>query len=68
METIKVSSKYQIVIPSRIRKALNINVGQKVKMIAIDDRIEIIPVRDVASMQGFIEGIDTSFKREGDRL
>lgn len=63
METVKVSSKYQVVIPSKIRKSLNIQPGQKVRMIAFENRMEVVPVRNVAEMRGFAKGIDTSFTR-----
>ena len=68
METVKVSSKYQIVIPSRIRKCLNIKPGQKVRMIAFQNRIEVVPVQEITEMRGFAKGIDTNFTREGDRF
>ena len=32
------------------------------------NRIEIIPVREIRKLRGFVKGIDTSFVREGDRL
>ncbi|MGE0683530.1 MAG: AbrB family transcriptional regulator, partial [Candidatus Binatia bacterium] len=31
-------------------------------------RIELIPVRPVKQMRGFLKGIDTTIVREGDRL
>jgi AbrB family looped-hinge helix DNA binding protein len=68
METVTVSPKYQVVIPSRIRKQLAVEPGQKVKMILYDNRIEMIPVRPVQEARGFLRGIDTSVEREPDRL
>lgn len=68
METVKVSSKYQIVIPSKIRKSLNITAGQKVSMIEYKNHIEVVPTPDISKMKGFVKGIDTSFEREKDRL
>lgn len=68
METVKVSYKYQIVIPAKIRKSLNIKAGQKVRLIEFNNHIEIVPMRDVASMRGFVKGIDTSFNREADHV
>ncbi len=43
METVKVSSKYQIVIPSKIRRSMDIKPGQKIKMIRFGNRIELVP-------------------------
>ena len=68
METVTVSPKYQVVIPSRIRKLLGVEPGQKVKVILYDSRIEMIPVRPVTEARGFLRGIDTAIARESDRL
>jgi AbrB family looped-hinge helix DNA binding protein len=67
METVTVSPKYQVVIPSRVRRLLGIEPGQKVKVILYDNRIEMIPVRPVEEARGFLRGIDTTVERESDR-
>ncbi|HBQ61056.1 MAG TPA: AbrB family transcriptional regulator, partial [Balneolaceae bacterium] len=36
METVKISPKFQVVIPAKIRKSLNLKAGQRVRMIPID--------------------------------
>ena len=38
METVKVSPKYQVVIPHTIRKALGIKPGEKVHVLGADHR------------------------------
>ena len=68
MDTVTVSPKYQIVIPKSVRSALRLSPGQKVQVVAYDNRIELIPVRPVRSMRGFLDGIDTEVPREDDRL
>jgi len=68
METVTVSPKYQVVIPSRVRKVLGVEPGQKVQVILYDNRIEMIPVKPVAKARGFLRGIDTSVEREADRV
>jgi AbrB family looped-hinge helix DNA binding protein len=65
---VKVSSKYQIVIPIEIRKKLNIRPGEKLQVIPYKNRIEFIPVRDIGEMRGFIKGMDTNIERDEDRL
>ena len=40
----------------------------KYQVIAYFKRIELLPVRDIREMQGFLKGIDTSVEREADRL
>lgn len=68
MFTVTVSPKFQVVIPKAIRKSLDLQPGQKVQAILYEDRIELIPVKPMPSMRGFLKGIDTSIEREVDRL
>lgn len=68
METVKISPKYQVVIPKKLRETLNLSPGQKVQMVAFEDRIEMIPVRKISEMKGFLKGIDTTVERETDRI
>jgi AbrB family looped-hinge helix DNA binding protein len=68
METVIVSSRYQVVIPPTIRKSLRLRPGQRVQIILYDNRIELIPLRPVKKMRGFLKGIDTSVPREPDRV
>ena len=67
MQTVTVSPKFQIVIPKKIREALGLRPGQRMRVIEYDGRIELIPDRDIAELRGFLKGIDTGFKREKDR-
>jgi AbrB family looped-hinge helix DNA binding protein len=67
METITVSPKFQIVIPKAIRDLLDLRPGQKIKAIAYEDRIELIPVRRARDLRGFLSGIETTVERERDR-
>jgi AbrB family looped-hinge helix DNA binding protein len=68
MEEATISTKYQVVIPKRVREKLGIEPGQKVQVIPYMGRIEMIPVRDIKESRGFLEGIDTRVDREPDRL
>jgi looped-hinge helix DNA binding domain, AbrB family len=68
METVKISPKYQIVIPKKVRESLHLTPGQKVQVIPLGNRVEIIPERDISEMRGFLSGLNTSFQRESDRV
>ncbi len=68
MDVVTISPKYQIVIPREIRERLGLKPGQKVQALAYDDRIEFIPVKSLKSMRGFLRGIDTTVRREKDRV
>jgi AbrB family looped-hinge helix DNA binding protein len=68
METVTVSPKYQVVIPLRVRESLGIQPGQKVRVILYENRIELIPVKPMKEMRGFLKGLDTSIDRDDDRL
>ena len=68
MGKVTLSPKFQVVIPKDIRDKLGLEPGQKIEAIAYDDRVELIPVRPIRQMRGFLKGIDTSVERESDRV
>lgn len=68
MDTITISPKFQVVIPKGIREALKLMPGQKIQAIQYEDRIELVPVRPIRKMKGFLKGIDTNVPREDDRV
>ena len=67
MLSVKVSPKFQVVIPKEIRDSLHVLPGQRMQVIQYENRIELIPERDISELEGFLKGIDTSFTRENDR-
>jgi len=38
------------------------------QVVQYENRIELIPERDIGELESFLKGIDTSFTREDDRL
>lgn len=67
MDTVTISPKFQVVIPKRIREALDLHPGQKVLAIQVGDRVELVPLLDPNDRRGFLRGIDTDVPRDPDR-
>jgi AbrB family looped-hinge helix DNA binding protein len=69
MESVTVSTKFQVVIPQRVRKNLGIKPGQKMRVTAFEDQVVLIPVRPINEARGSLKGMDTEVYRENeDRL
>lgn len=69
MDTVTLSSKYQIVIPRAIREKWQVKPGQKVRLIIYGKRLEIVPVRDIKEARGFLQGMSSEIERdEEDRI
>ena len=68
MATVKVSPKFQVVIPKEVRESLGIRAGQRVQVVTYEDRVEFIPLKPMKQMRGFLRGIDTRVPRDGDRV
>jgi AbrB family looped-hinge helix DNA binding protein len=67
MLSVTVSPKFQVVIPQVVREQLRITVGQKMQVVTIDRRIELLPIETAQAARGFLAGIDTTVVREADR-
>jgi AbrB family looped-hinge helix DNA binding protein len=68
MNTVTLSSKFQVVIPREVREAMELRPGTKIQVLWYENRIELIPLREPKSLRGFISGIDTEAPREEDRI
>ena len=68
MSTVTISSKFQLVIPKAVREAMDLKPGQQLRVFASGDRLEMVPVKKLRSMHGFLKGIDTSVPRDEDRV
>lgn len=64
MNTVTVSTKYQVVIPKQVRQSMHIQPGQKIQVIEYGDHIVMIPVRSIEEARGSLPGIDTDPQRE----
>ena len=68
MKTITISPKFQVIIPTEIRKAMQIQPGGKFQVFQYGNRIEMMPAKTVKEMRGFLKGIDTTVTRDKDRV
>jgi AbrB family looped-hinge helix DNA binding protein len=53
---VKVSPKYQVVIPENVRKSLGIKVGTAVEVIAKGGVAYLVPVTSAESIQDLLDG------------
>jgi AbrB family looped-hinge helix DNA binding protein len=64
MDTVTISSKFQMVIPRAIREKWKIKPGQKVRLIVYGNHLEVVPVRDIREARGFLKGMSSDVERE----
>ena len=64
MAKVKLSSRYQIVIPKDVRIAANVRPGQVFEVITKGGLITLVPDRPLAEGRGLLRGIRTSGFRE----
>jgi AbrB family looped-hinge helix DNA binding protein len=64
MDAVTVSPKFQVVIPRAIRERAHIRAGERLQVISFDDRIELVPIRPMRTMRGFLKGFDPRFVRD----
>jgi AbrB family looped-hinge helix DNA binding protein len=68
MKSVTVSPKYQVVIPREVRQSMEIKPGSKVQVFLYENRIELIPMKNMRRMRGFLKGMDSTVERERDRV
>ena len=54
---VKVSPKFQVVIPKAIRDELQIETGQQLVMYTLDGSIHLVPSRSVKELRGIAKGM-----------
>jgi AbrB family looped-hinge helix DNA binding protein len=64
MEATTISSKFQVVIPLKIRKLFNLKPGYKVVFIPFENTLRIVFAPPIEQTRGMFPGIDTSIDRE----
>ena len=68
MTTVTLSPKYQVVIPQRVREKMRLKPGERFHVINYDGRVELVPVRKMREMRGFLRGLNSDIPRDEDRL
>ncbi len=69
MSTVTLSPKYQVVIPQRVREKMRLKPGERFHVINYDGRVELVPVRKMSEMRGFLRGLTSDIPRDDeDRL
>jgi AbrB family looped-hinge helix DNA binding protein len=69
MEASTITSKFQVVIPRKIRERYNIKPGYKVVFIPYENTVRLVFAPPIQEARGMFPGIDTSIEREeGDRV
>jgi len=69
MDAVTVSTKYQVVIPQKARRILQVKPGQKMRVLVYDNQVVFIPVRPIKQARGSLKGINTDVPRDaGDRV
>jgi AbrB family looped-hinge helix DNA binding protein len=68
MDTVMLSPRFQVVIPIAIREALGLEPGEQLRVVRYGERIELIPVRTLKELRGFLRGMDTTIDRCPDHV
>jgi AbrB family looped-hinge helix DNA binding protein len=64
MDTVKISPKFQIVIPRNIRRDLKLKPGEKLVAIEKGGTIHFVPVEKMKNMKGLIKGVSSKGLRD----
>ena len=57
METVKVSPKFQVVIPKRVREELQLKPGQELNVYILDGTIRFSKPRSIQELRGIAKGM-----------
>ena len=70
MQTVKVSPKFQVVIPKELRERLKLRPGQELVIFEIDGQIRLDVPRKPKNLRGLIRGLEwkESDRDHGERL
>jgi AbrB family looped-hinge helix DNA binding protein len=64
MESVTVSSKYQVIIPERVRREAGIRPGDKMAVIVKHNIIHYVPIKPLDATKGMVPGLDAKDLRD----
>ncbi|MGI8905056.1 MAG: AbrB/MazE/SpoVT family DNA-binding domain-containing protein [Candidatus Sumerlaeaceae bacterium] len=68
MSAVTVSPKYQIVIPKDVRESMKIKPGDRLTMVQIGERIQLVRYVSIEDVRGLLKGMNTdNIRDEEDR-
>ena len=69
MSKVKLSPKFQVVIPKLVREKLDLKPGEQIVVIEKEGIIHLIPLKPIKQMRGFAKDTDTqAIRDEEDRF
>lgn len=57
MDTVKVSPKFQVVIPKRVREVLELKPGEELQIYVLDKSIRLHRPRSIKELRGIAKGM-----------
>ena len=57
MDTVKISPKYQVVIPKKVREQLQLKPGIQLHVYVMDGTIRLSPPRSIKDLRGIAKGL-----------
>ncbi len=70
METVKVSPKFQVVIPKKVREELQLRPGQELHVYILDGTIRFSKPRSITELRGIAKGMKwkDDYRDRNDRI
>ncbi len=64
MASVKVSPKFQVVIPEEVRRAMGLRPGERLEVIPEGDHIHLVRIPKIRELKGSLKGVKESFVRD----